>query len=71
MIKNPGKYLEIDEKERKEYLEKLTYKESAAITEAMMSSKMLLELKLESSKHHPRALCLKSRKGGFGKSTNT
>ncbi len=69
MIKNPGKYLEISEKERNEYLEKLTYKESATITEAMMSSKMLLELKFK--RHHPRALCLKFRKGFFGKSTNT
>ena len=71
MIKNPGKYLEISEKERNEYLEKLTYKESATITEAMMSSKMLLELKFESKRHYPRALCLKFRKGFLGKSTNT
>jgi hypothetical protein len=71
MIKDPGKYLKINEKERNEYLEKLTYKESAAITEAMMSSKMLLELKFKSKRHHPRALCLKFRKGFFGKSTNT
>lgn len=71
MIKDPGKYLEISEKERNEYLEKLTYKESATITEAMMSSKMLLELKFESKRHYPRALCLKSRKGFLGKPTNT
>lgn len=67
MIKNPGKYLEISEKEREEYLRKLTYKESAAMTEALMSSKMLLEMKPKNIMHHPRALCLTLRKGPFGK----
>lgn len=56
MIKNTKKYLKVSEKERKEYLKKLTYKESAAITEAMMSSKMLLELRFKSKKGRPRAL---------------
>jgi hypothetical protein len=68
MIKNPKKYLERSEKERREYLEKLTYEKSAAITEAMMSSKMLLGLKFKSKRHHPRALCLTLRKGLFDKS---
>lgn len=63
MIKNPKKYLKISERERKEYLEKLTYKESAAITEAMMSSKMLLELKFKSKKGRPRALSITLGKG--------
>ena len=67
MIKNPKKYLEISEKERKKFLEKLTYKESASITEAMMSSKMLLELKYKSKRHQPRALCLILRGEPFGK----
>ena len=58
MIKNPKKYLEISEKERCEYLQKLTYKESAAITEAMMSSKILSDLMFESKKRRPRALHL-------------
>ena len=45
MIKDPEKYLKISEREKKRDLKKLTYKESAAITEAMMSSKILTELK--------------------------
>lgn len=65
MIKNPKKYLKISEKERKEYLEKLTYKESAEITEAMMSTKMLFELKFSSKRKRPRALCLTLRKEPF------
>jgi len=62
MIKDPEKYLKISEKERKRDLKKLTYKESVAITEAMMSSKILTELKSTSKKEHPRALYLTLRK---------
>lgn len=62
MIKDPEKYLKISEKERKRVLKKLTYKESAAITESMMSSKILTELKSGSKKKHPRALYLTLRK---------
>lgn len=62
MIKDPEKYLKISERERKRGLKKLTYKESASITEAMMSSKILTELKSGSKKKHPRALCLTPRK---------
>lgn len=62
MIKDPEKYLRISERERKRVLKKLTYKESASITEAMMSSKILTELKSGSKKKHPRALYLTLRK---------
>ena len=62
MIKDPEKYLKKRERERKRDLRKLTYKESAAITEAMMSSKILTELKSSSKKKHPRALYLTLRK---------
>ena len=62
MIKDPKKYLKISESERKRYLKKLTYKESAAITEAMMSSMILCDLKSSSKKQYPRALYLTLRK---------
>ncbi|MGR3303255.1 MAG: hypothetical protein ACUZ8I_12230 [Candidatus Scalindua sp.] len=62
MIKDPKKYLKISESERKRYLKKLTYKESAAITEAMMSSMILRDLKSSSKKQYPRALYLTLRK---------
>jgi hypothetical protein len=67
MIKDLGKYLKISEKERKKYLQKLTYKESGAITEAMMSSKLLLELKSSSNRKRPCALYLTLRKGSLWK----
>ena len=62
MIRDPEKYLKISERERKRDLKKLTYKESAAITEAMMSSTILNELKSCSKKKHPRALYLTLKK---------
>ena len=61
MIKNPKQYLIESERERAEYLQGLTYKESAVITEQMLSSKLLRQLKF-SDDDHPYALAMQIKK---------
>jgi len=44
MIKNTKKYLRQEEKERKDYLSRLTYRRSALIMEKFLASALALEL---------------------------
>ena len=61
MIKNPKQYLIESEQERAEYLQGLTYEESAVITEQMLSSKLLRQLKF-SDDDHPYALAMQIKR---------
>lgn len=66
MIKNPKKYLIESEQERARYLQSLTYEESAAITEEMLSSKLLKQLKF-SDDDYPCALAIQIREKQYGR----
>ncbi|MBU0478248.1 hypothetical protein KKC91_06745 [bacterium] len=61
MIKNPEQYLIESERERAEYLQGLTYEESAFITEQMLSSKLLRQLKF-SDDDRPYALAMQIKR---------
>ncbi|MBU1261930.1 hypothetical protein KKG61_07665 [bacterium] len=65
MIKNPKQYLIESERERQEYLQFITYDESAAITEGMLSSKMLRQFKF--SDDNPCALSIQLRRKSRGR----
>jgi len=54
MIKNPEKYRRESEKERREYLRKLTIKESAQILEFLLDDELIKALKF--SDHLPTSL---------------
>ena len=62
MIKNPKQYLIESERERAKYLQGLTYEESAVITEQMLSSKLLRQLKFSDDDHHPCALAMQIKR---------
>jgi hypothetical protein len=62
MIKNPKQYLIESERARAEYLQELTYEESAAITEQMLSSELLRSFKF-SDDDHPYALAMQIKRG--------
>ena len=66
MIKNPKQYLIKSERERAEYLQGLTYKESAAITEQMLSSKLLSQFKFGDD-DHPCALIIQLKGSEYGR----
>lgn len=54
MIKNPQEYREESERERREYLRRLTIKESAEIIESLVDEELIRELKF--SDHFPVSL---------------
>jgi len=54
MIKNPEKYKKESEKERREYLRKLTIRESAEILEFLLDDELIRALKF--SDHLPVSL---------------
>ncbi len=51
MIKNIVKYLKEEERQRKDYLSKLTYRRSVLIMEKFLSSKLALELNFNDDDH--------------------
>lgn len=55
MIKDPKRYREHSERERIRALQRLTYRESAKLVEALMASRMIYELRLTDD-DRPRAL---------------
>jgi hypothetical protein len=62
MIKNPKQYLRESEQARAEYLQGLSYEESAAITEQMLSSELFRALKF-SDDDCPYALAMQIKRG--------
>ena len=56
MIKNPRKFIAYSESERRKRLQRLTYLQSARITEAMISSSSLLRKMHFKDDDHPIAL---------------
>jgi hypothetical protein len=55
MIKDPKRYREHSERERAKFLRGLTYRQSARLLEALISSRLVLELRFAED-DAPRAL---------------
>ena len=55
MIKDPKRYREQSERERIRSLQRLTYRQSAKLVEALMASRLIYELRMRDD-DRPRAL---------------